>query len=58
MDHVRFVIGPRNVRSRRAIEWVGGVLRGTEVVGGQENVVYVIAKDSRGTSIAPAEGVA
>lgn len=43
VDHVVFVIGVRNLRSRRAVEKIGGVLVGQRVdaVGG-EKVVYGI----------------
>ena len=40
--NVVFLIGPNNVRSRRAIERVGGVLIGTRQVQGRESVVYRI----------------
>ncbi len=42
VDRVRFVIGPQNIRSQQAIQRVGGVLLGTELVRGQESVVFVI----------------
>lgn len=58
VDRVRFVIGPDNVRSRRAIERVGGVLRGLESVRGQENAVYVIEKTHPRFAVSPVEGVA
>jgi RimJ/RimL family protein N-acetyltransferase len=41
-DRVIFAIGPQNIRSRRAIERIGGVLIESRVVGGQESVVYAI----------------
>ena len=44
VDRVVFVIGPHNLRSRRAIERIGGALIGPRVVRGQENVIYCIAK--------------
>lgn len=47
VDRVRFVIGPQNIRSQQAIQRVGGVLLGTEVVRGLENVVFCIDKPSR-----------
>ncbi len=40
--NVVFLIGPDNLRSRRAIERVGGVLVGTRDVNGRESVVYRI----------------
>jgi RimJ/RimL family protein N-acetyltransferase len=43
VDNVVFVIGASNVRSRRAIEKIGGVLVGTTVdTAGREGVVYRI----------------
>ncbi len=40
---VVFLVGPHNIRSRRAVEKVGGVLDGTRANGvGQECVVYRI----------------
>ena len=43
VDNVVFLVGPRNLRSRRAVEKIGGVLAGTRPVeGGRESVVYRI----------------
>jgi len=43
VDRVVFVIGPRNLRSRRAVEKIGAVYAGTCAgVGGRESVVYEI----------------
>src|SRR5262249_32632801 len=42
VDSVIFVIGPGNRRSQRAVEKIGGVLRGTVDVRGRERVVYAI----------------
>ena len=42
VDRVIFAIGPQNIRSRRAIERIGGALIGSRVVGGQESVLYAI----------------
>ena len=42
VDRVRFIIGPQNIRSQQAIQRIGGVLLGTEVIRGQESVVFVI----------------
>ena len=39
---VVFLVGPRNLRSRRAVEKIGGVLAGTSGRGGRESVVYRI----------------
>jgi len=40
--NVVFMIGPNNIRSRRAVERIGGVLIGTREVQGRESVVYRI----------------
>ena len=40
VESVVFVIGPKNMRSRRAIEKIGGVLSGTNMARGRENLVY------------------
>ena len=49
VDHVVFLIGPRNWRSRRAIEKIGGVLKGSRVnSAGLECVVYQITASGRG----------
>jgi RimJ/RimL family protein N-acetyltransferase len=46
VDRVIFVIGERNVRSRRALEKIGGVLVDTRSEpGGQNRVVYAITQD-------------
>jgi RimJ/RimL family protein N-acetyltransferase len=39
---VVFLVGPQNLRSRRAVEKIGGVLAGVVERGGRENVVYRI----------------
>ncbi len=44
VERVVFVIGPENVRSRRAVEKVGGVLAGTLNDSGGERVVYEIRR--------------
>jgi RimJ/RimL family protein N-acetyltransferase/catechol 2,3-dioxygenase-like lactoylglutathione lyase family enzyme len=44
VDSVVFVIGPKNVRSQRAIEKIGGVLAGTNLARGRENLVYRIVR--------------
>ena len=49
VDRVRFVIGPQNIRSQQAIQRVGGVLLGPEVVRGQESVVFVIDRNASGS---------
>jgi RimJ/RimL family protein N-acetyltransferase len=40
VPHVLFLVGPDNLRSRRAVEKIGGVLVGTTERGGRESVVY------------------
>jgi RimJ/RimL family protein N-acetyltransferase len=45
VDNVLFVIGPQNLRSRRAVEKIGGLLIGSRTDGnGRENVVYQITR--------------
>lgn len=47
VDRVIFVIGPDNVRSRRAVEKIGGVLTGTRIEEtGRETVVYAIMAEA------------
>jgi RimJ/RimL family protein N-acetyltransferase len=41
---VVFLIGPNNMRSRRAVEKIGGVLTGTTFRDGRESVVYTISR--------------
>lgn len=46
VDRVIFKVGPQNLRSRRAMEKIGGVLIGTSPDSrGGEAVVYAIARD-------------
>jgi len=43
VQRVVFVVGPSNMRSRRAVEKIGGVLAGTRTdSSGRESVVYAI----------------
>jgi RimJ/RimL family protein N-acetyltransferase len=42
VDSVIFLIGPENIRSRRAVEKIGGVLAGTKIEEGFESMVYRI----------------
>jgi RimJ/RimL family protein N-acetyltransferase len=42
VDNVVLMIGPDNIRSRRAAEKIGAVLIGTRVRDGRESVVYRI----------------
>jgi RimJ/RimL family protein N-acetyltransferase len=45
VSSIIFVIGPQNLRSRRAVEKLGGVLIGSRTDGsGRENVVYQITR--------------
>jgi RimJ/RimL family protein N-acetyltransferase len=46
VESVVFLIGPGNLRSRRAIEKVGGVLVGPGFERGHECVVYRISRES------------
>ena len=41
---VVFIIGPGNMRSRRAIEKLGAVLEGPRLVRGRESVVYRLSR--------------
>jgi N-acetyltransferase len=42
VDRVIFLVGPRNLRSRRAVEKIGGVLVGRRDARGHESLVYEI----------------
>jgi len=42
VDRVAFLVGPQILRSRRAVEKIGGVERGTRIANGRESVVYEI----------------
>jgi RimJ/RimL family protein N-acetyltransferase len=43
VERVIFLIGPENVRSRRAVEKIGGVLAGSRHdAAGRDSVVYQI----------------
>jgi RimJ/RimL family protein N-acetyltransferase len=42
VDNVVFLVGPQNVRSRRAMEKIGGALVGSRNRQGRESVVYRI----------------
>jgi len=44
VDHVVFSIGPQNLRSRRAIERIGGIPEGPRFARGHESIVYRISK--------------
>jgi RimJ/RimL family protein N-acetyltransferase len=45
VKNVVFLIGPRNMRSRKAVEKIGGVLVGSRLQGnGRESVVYQITR--------------
>ena len=43
VERVIFLVGPRNFRSRRAVEKIGGVERGRDFRSGRESVVYEIS---------------
>lgn len=47
VNGVVFLIGPENIRSRRAVEKIGGVLQGHRAnAGGEESLVYGISVES------------
>jgi RimJ/RimL family protein N-acetyltransferase len=49
VDRVLFSVGPRNIRSQKALEKIGGRRVGTrQDARGQESVIYEIAADSSG----------
>ena len=51
VDRVIFLIGPDNLRSRRAVEKIGAVLAGTTTDGkGRERVVYELTRAAFGRS--------
>ena len=47
VESVVFVIGPENLRSRKAVEKIGGVYERTMAVRGSERVVYRITKSRK-----------
>jgi RimJ/RimL family protein N-acetyltransferase len=48
VDRVIFVIGPENLRSRRAVEKIGAVFAGKTVdAAGRERVVYELARERK-----------
>jgi RimJ/RimL family protein N-acetyltransferase len=47
VENVIFVIGLENFRSRRAVEKIGAIYVGTQVVRGYERVVYRITKNAK-----------
>lgn len=51
VDRVRFTIGPNNVRSQMAVQRIGGVLLGTQIVRGAESVIYTVSKPSSAAAI-------
>jgi RimJ/RimL family protein N-acetyltransferase len=53
VDSVIFVIGPNNVRSRRAVERIGGVFEGTAERSGKDRVIYRIRKGDPSVAAAP-----
>jgi RimJ/RimL family protein N-acetyltransferase len=47
VEHVNFVIGPQNFRSRKAVEKIGGVFVGSRIdANGRERVVYTITRNT------------
>jgi N-acetyltransferase len=47
VENVIFVIGPQNLRSRKAVEKIGGVLAGSRLdANGRESVVYRITRNT------------
>lgn len=49
VDHVVFVVGSKNLRSRRAVEKIGGIPVGSRSDGsGRESIIYEITKSSFG----------
>jgi len=46
VDRVVLLVGPRNFRSRRAAEKIGGVERGRRFADGRESVVYEITAEN------------
>jgi RimJ/RimL family protein N-acetyltransferase len=53
---VAFLVGPRNLRSQRAVEKIGGVRVGTRTMRGRESVVFVLTAEAfRGRTGAAAE---
>ena len=44
VESVVFIIGPKNIRSQRAVERIGGVLAGISMARGRENLVFRIAR--------------
>ena len=49
VDTVVLLIGPENIRSRRAAEKIGGVETTSIIRGGRESLVYEIRKETYGT---------
>ena len=48
VNRVLFIIGPENIRSRRAVEKIGGRLLGSRPdAQGRERVVYALDRDGR-----------
>ena len=45
VDHVVFLVGPQNFRSRKAVEKIGGLEIGTRVASGRESIVYELTAD-------------
>ena len=45
VDRVIFLVGPQNLRSRRAVEKIGGVESGRVERNGRESLVYEITRE-------------
>lgn len=45
VERVVFLVGPHNLRSRKAVERIGAVETGTRVASGRESIVYEISAD-------------
>lgn len=53
VDRVVFLVGPGNIRSRRAVEKIGGIERGRRVADGRESIVYEITAATNSREMAP-----
>ena len=48
VDHVIFLVGPKNLRSRRAVEKIGALETGSVERQGRESVVYTLTREEFG----------
>ena len=54
VDRVVLLVGERNLRSRRAVEKIGGIHRGTRVDGGgRPSLLFVVSRPGSGGSSRP-----